>query len=166
MVQPARLSESENVREDEVTVFIYRIRVPCNARLNLRRSPRNLFRARVQLYEQRPRGVDFLFRLVISESAQAREDAAAVSDTGTRVPTPTPFPSNPSLKSRTAPHPAPENPQNKQSSISIIPSRTNFIRKTKKRSMSNAALFCCLKQIPGGQMSSLTFELLPTLSLR
>ncbi|MBQ3859368.1 MAG: hypothetical protein II779_02500, partial [Clostridia bacterium] len=44
-------------------------------------------------------------RLVISESAEAREDEEEIFDTETRVPTPTPFPTKYNPKSRTAPHP-------------------------------------------------------------
>ena len=64
----ACLSESITVREDVETVSASKLRVPVpNARLKRWRSPRNLFRARVKLYEQRPRedvgcAVDFRFR--------------------------------------------------------------------------------------------------------
>ena len=55
-VRSACLSESEHVREDAETGFDSVVRVPVpNARLKRRRRPRNLFRARVKLHEQRPR---------------------------------------------------------------------------------------------------------------
>ena len=57
-----------------------------NARLNHRRSPQNLFCARVKLHEHRPREVVSMFRLVMSESAKAREEREAVFDTEPRVP--------------------------------------------------------------------------------
>ncbi len=44
-----------------------------NARLKRRRSPQTCLRM-FQLHEQRSREVDFMFRLVISESATMRED--------------------------------------------------------------------------------------------
>ena len=67
-VRSARLSESQTVREDAKTGFDSAMRVPVpNARLKCRRSPRNLFRAWVQLYKQRSREdvgckIEFRFR--------------------------------------------------------------------------------------------------------
>ncbi len=66
-VLSARLSESENVREDKETVFDSAVRVPVpNARLKRRRRPQTCLRM-FQLYEQRPRedvgyAVDFRIR--------------------------------------------------------------------------------------------------------
>ncbi|MBQ3637881.1 MAG: hypothetical protein II953_05915, partial [Clostridia bacterium] len=56
-------SESEHVREDGETVSAFRLRVPCNARLNLCRKAAELVLRMFQLHEQRPRGDSAMFRL-------------------------------------------------------------------------------------------------------
>ena len=55
MARFARLSESEYVREDGETVSASHPRVPCNARLNLRRKAAGLVLRMFQLHEHRPR---------------------------------------------------------------------------------------------------------------
>ena len=79
---------------------------PFHARLNFRRKAAGFILRMFQLHDRRSSAVGSMFRLVISESVQAREDAATLFDTRPRVPTPTPYPSNPSLQFCTAPHPA------------------------------------------------------------
>ena len=56
-----------------------------NARLNHRRKAAGFILRMFQLQKQRPRGVDFILRLGMSESAQAREESGSVFDTEQRV---------------------------------------------------------------------------------
>ena len=76
------------------------------ARLNLRRKAAGFILRMFQLHDRRPREVVSMFRLVRVDSVQVREESEPFFDTRPRVPTPTPFPTNHSLKPQTSPHPA------------------------------------------------------------